>query len=267
MCTMTKSDAASPLEGTILKEMAPKAITKLIHVVYAVTNGQDILQIGKGRNGSRASKCMRGTLAGKHNKAFICAVYETITGIPNRYFAYECVSEDEADMLERDLHRHFGVDTNCTAACVLSDRIGHLTVEQVHLHVIDRLRSTSVFKSLSDREKQLAEQLFDLVAYGSTVITRTNRVVKSCQGDNLEGNILANCCRNHLIPVLQKLTDNYLGYGKHAPDPVFYQSLMERQFRYVVQGRPFKLRGDSQARRVDADSAVVDLVRMGLSPA
>ena len=266
MCTMIKSDATSPLAGTELKEMAPQAIKTFDHVVYGITNGYDILQIGKGSK-ARAIKCMRGSLAAKHNKAFICAVYETITGIKNRYFAFPCGSGDEADTLERALHQRFGVSTNGTAACVLSDRIGPLRVDQVHLHLVDRLRITAVFKSLSDREKQLAEQLFDLVTYGATIIERKNASVTSRQGDNLEGNILVACGRNHLIPVLKKLSGDYLRYGKHAPAPVFFQSLMERQFRYVVQGRPFKLRGDSQARRVDADSAVVDLVRMGLSPA
>ena len=261
---MTKSDATSPLEGTELKEMAPQAIKTLGHVVYGITNGLDILQIGKGSSGARPSKCMRGSLAGKHNKAFICAVYETITGIKNRYFAFPCGSGDEADTLERALHQQFGVSTNGTAACVLSDCPGPLQVWQVHLHLIDRLRTTAVFKSLSDPEKQLAEQLFDLVTYGITVIARKNASVTSRQGDNLEGNILVACGRNHLIPVLQKLSGNYLRYGKHAPDKVFFQRLMEQQFRYVVQGRPFGLRGDSQAPRVDADSAVVDLERMGL---
>ena len=265
---MTKSDATNPFEGTVLKEMTPKAIERLGNVVYGITNGRDILQIGKGSCGVRASKCMRGSLASKHNKAFICAVYETITGTPNRYFAYECASKSDAEMLERELHRHFHVDTNCNAACVLSDRKGPLTVEQVHLHVIDRLRSTSVFKSLSDREKQLAEQLFDLVTYGSTVVTHTSKkITTSCQGDNLEGTILVNCGRNHLIPVLQKLTDNYLRYVTHAPTPSFYQRLMERQFRYVVQGKKLKICGVSGSPRIDADSAVVDLVRMGLTPA
>ena len=267
MCTITKSDATSPLEGTELKEMAPQAIKTLGHVVYGITNGLDILQIGKGSSGARPSKCMRGSLAGKHNKAFICAVYETITGIKNRYFAFQCGSWDDADRRERELHKKFNVSTNGTAACVLSDRSGPLQVDQVHLHVVNRLRSTAVFKSLSDREKQLAEQLFDLVTYGTTVIERTSASVPSRQGDNLEGNILVACGRNHLIPVLQKLSGNYLRYGKHAPDKVFFQRLMEQQFRYVVQGRPFDLRGYSHAPRVDADSAAVDLARMGLSPA
>lgn len=262
---MTGSDETNPLEGTELREMEPDAIKRLDHVVYGVTNGRDVLQIGKG-SGARAAKCMRGALAAKHNKAFICAVYETITGVKNRYFAFPCASRAEAEGREAALHQRFGITTNGYAACVLCDRPGPLTIEQVHAHVVDRLRATPAFESLSANEAQLAAQLFDLVTYGTTCVARRNGVVRSVQGDNLEGNILVACGRNHLIPVLEKLTDGYLRYGNHMPRPVFMRCLMGRRFRYVVRGRPFELPGNSRGPRIDADETAVDLARMGLEP-
>jgi hypothetical protein len=141
-----------------------------------------------------------------------------------------------------------------------------LTMEQVHNHIVERLRRTEVFKSLSDGNKQLAEQLFDLVTYGTTCVQRRNKVVRSVQGDNLEGNILMVCGRNHLIPVFEALSRSYLRYGIHRPAPTFLERLMSLRFRYDVQGKPFTVNGHSQAPRVDADPAIVDLKRLGLTP-
>lgn len=263
---MTEASALQFLNDAGLRAMKRDAIKALPHVVYGVVNGADILQIGQG-SGERAAKCMRGSLAAKHNKAFICAVYETISGAANRYFAFKCKSADEARCRERELHRALGVNTNDTAACILSGVPGPLTMEQVHVHVVARLRTTDTFRKLTEAEVHLAEQLFDLVTYATTRVSRSKNVVKSVQGDNLEGNILVACNRNHLIPVFQTLSHNYLRYQKHVPDRIFMQELLGLPFRYVVAGRPFHVDGQSHRTRIDRLGQGIDLHKLGLEPA
>ncbi len=89
--------------------------------VYVISNGSNVLQIGQG-NTKRLRSCMRGGLASKHNKAFICAIGELILGQPNTY-AYVPLARDCAKNAEKELHNFLGVTTNQDSATL--DFIGN----------------------------------------------------------------------------------------------------------------------------------------------
>jgi hypothetical protein len=250
--------------GTVY-EVDAKSALRLTDCVYAVVNGEDVLQLGKG-SGARAAKTMRGSIAAKHNKAFVCSMYEAITGLPNRYIAVECPSRSHAEAAERELHSALGISTNQDAAVVLRGHSRRWTMRALHCHVVERVLSSAVFAALTEREQRLAHQLFDLICFGTTRVLRSSKTISSTQGDNLEGNILVAVRRQHLIPIFLKLSNNYFRYGLHLPNQDFMDALMGMPFGYFRQHSDFEISGRSGLARVDAPGAQPILIGLGLVP-
>jgi hypothetical protein len=85
----------------------------------------------------------------------------------------------------------------------------------------------------------MAEELFELVTYATTEITRTSRrVVRSRQGDNLEGNILMNVKKAYLIHIYQKLTKCYHRYGEHKLSDEDFEAIL-RNYSYIPRRQDF----------------------------
>lgn len=205
-----------------------------------VSNSSNILQIGKGK-GQRITKCMRGGLAGKHNKVFICAIGELVLGQPNSY-AYVPLPSDYVHDAEKELHKCIGVETNQDCATLIAG-INSQQMPEIHQALWAQAKSTARYRTLDWVEQQMAEELFELVTYATTKIQRSSRVVPSRYGDNLEGNILKKICKNYLINVFIKLTDGYLRYGKHCLTPQEFESCKQSYPPYISHGKPFDLEG------------------------
>jgi hypothetical protein len=166
---------------------ADEAPRKGYHV-YAVLNGSDVLQIGYGSD-DRMSLCMRGALAGRHAKAFICAIGESALGQPNDYGFIEVDSELRAKAIEKSIHNRLGIGTNDDAACIIAGITddGPTSMEKVTLALWERLIERAVYRSLAPGQKAMADELVDLITWGK-VIEASGR--RTSRGDLLEGYML-----------------------------------------------------------------------------
>lgn len=206
--------------------------------VYLVRNGEDVLQLGKG-DGTRVRKVMRGGLAGKHNKAFVCAIGELVLGRPNGYALLPVPSKAEADAIEERLHRRLGIARNREGATLIGG-IEARSITGLHEALWARAKTTDAYRALDPVERLMAEELFELVTYATTRVRRSSgNVISSRQGDNLEGNILMNVGRRYLANVFTKLSGDYLRYGPghRLTDEEFANA--KRGYAYVPTGRPF----------------------------
>jgi len=227
--------------GQIYEPMSVAQAPSAGYYVYMVYNGEDIAQIGKG-SADRLSKCMRGSLAKKHNKVFICALLEVLKGGSlNRYCYLPVESTDRATAVEGMLHSCLGVRTNRDGATAIAGITG-VSIEDIHCQMWAMFLQTPTYASLSAQEKRMATELFETVTYATIEIRRTSgQIVPSCQGDNLEGNILMNVQKNHLANIFQRLTNSYLRYGKHKLPEAEYLKLLD-QYAYEPKGRAFRIR-------------------------
>lgn len=80
--------------------------------IYAVVNGDNVLQIGKSSPGdSRLKKVFKGSIVAKHNKAFICGLYPSIVDSENEYYAIALTEDQDKAIIEMAVHRHMGITT------------------------------------------------------------------------------------------------------------------------------------------------------------
>jgi hypothetical protein len=210
------------------------------YYVYLVYNGPSVLQLGKGKS-KRMNKCMRGGLAGKHNKAFICAIGEIALGQPNEYAYVRMQSKEAAEEKEAWLHNALGVKTNQEGATLIVG-IQCQSIPDIHKSLWERAKTTGRYRALDPVEQQMAEELFELVTYATTKIKRPNKIVSSFQGDNLEGNILMKIGKCYLSNVFEKLTDGYLRYGKHLMTSFGFED-SKRSYSYSPRGGNFFVDG------------------------
>lgn len=206
--------------------------------VYLVANGENILQLGRG-DGARVRKCTRGGLAGKHNKAFICAVGEMVLGSPNSYALLKVPSKDDADAIEERLLAALGITRNRDGATLVVG-IAARSIAGIHEALWNQAKDTDAYRALDSVEQLMAEEMFEMATYAtSRVLRRSGKVVPSTQADNLEGNILMNLGRSHLANVFMKLTGRYLRYGpKHLLTEDAFQNMKSR-YTYTPRGQPF----------------------------
>ena len=232
-------------------------------LVYAVLNGNNILQLGHGDN-ARALLVVRGSLAGKHNKAFICSLGEAAIGGSNEYVYIPVPDKDTAKRLEIQVHRAIGIDTNRFAATWLEYFKFPATILEIHQELWRRFVATTKFKNLTDVEKILASQLFEYVTFAKTRIERNIKTVKSGQGDNLEGNIMKNVERNHLIPIYQKITNLYHRYGIHTPTNAEMSAILSQPLQYSPKGQPFEIRATKTGPVTEYFQSESNLIKYGL---
>lgn len=209
------------------------------YYVYMIYNESSIAQIGHG-SGDRMNRCVRGTIAKKHNKAFICALTEVIKSCLNKYCYVRLPSKIEAEKFEKQVHSDLGIKTNKDGATLI-DGISSTDILGIHKEMWEMVKLTKIYRELEPNEKMMAEELFELVAYATTKIKRSSgKTVSSTQGDNLEGNILVNIQKEYLIHIYQKLTNNYHRYGKHKLRDEVYFALLEN-YHYEPNQKPFQI--------------------------
>lgn len=210
--------------------------------VYMIYNGKSIAQIGHG-SGDRLCKCIRGTLAKKHNKAFICALTEVITGNLNKYAYIKLKSKAEAIKVEKNIHEIMGIRTNKDGATII-ENVTSTEIEGIHKELWELVKLKPIYINFSEIEKQMAEELFEIVTFATIKVRRSSgKITKSKQGDNLEGNILMNIKKAYLIHIYQKLTNNYHKYGVHKLNDNEFDKILEK-YSYVPHRKPFEIISD-----------------------
>lgn len=209
------------------------------YYVYMVYNGESIPQIGHG-SGDRLSKCVRGTTAKKHNKAFICALTEVISENLNQYVYVALNSKNEAIKVEKNIHESLGIRTNRDGATII-EGINSTDIVGIHKELWEKVKKKPNYNNLTLKEKNMAEELFEIVTYATTRVKRNSgETTPSWQGDNLEGNILMNVNKAYLINIYQKLTNNYHKYGIHKLSEEDFKQILEK-YSYVPHGKPFEI--------------------------
>jgi hypothetical protein len=213
--------------GRVVEPSSPEDKAINGYYVYMIYNGEDIVQIGHGRD-HRMTKCMRDSLAQKHSKAFICAMLEQLKGgSRNKYCLVHVKSKQEAELHETRIHSGLGIRTNEDGATIIQGIPG-TSIEQIHAEIWEKYKDLPIYLKLTPQEKVMAEELFDVVTHATIKIRRTSgAVINSNQGDNLEGNILMNVNRGYLTNIFQRLSNSYLRYGKHKWSESEYQKLLQ----------------------------------------
>lgn len=221
--------------------------------IYALTNGDEVLQIGMTKKPSkkgaktRLHKLFIGTLAAKDNKAFICGIYPVISGIANEYYLIEIPENDDLGLREKDVHSELGVSTNQVAACWFND-LGRSNIAEVHTYLWQKFKKTDVYIGLDQVEKKMAFELFQLVTLGKTMVTRTKgNVVPSVQGDNLEGNILKCVDKRYLANIWIKMCQGYFRYRSHKLPDLEFEKVKE-SYEYEEKFGPFVVHGKSKKK-------------------
>lgn len=215
--------------------------------IYAVVNGDNVLQIGKSgpKNKGRLKLVFKGSILGKHNKAFICGLYPHISGNNNEYYAISLNEGADKSKVEQLIHGDMGITTNVQAATFIDDLTNKGIIE-FHEFLWDKFREIDCYKQMDSTEKQMALELFELVTYGKTKITRSSgKVVTSSQADNLEGNILKCLGKKYLTTVWLKMCNQYFRYGNaHSISPEMFE-VVKSTYHYIQRGLPFDVFGKS----------------------
>lgn len=215
--------------------------------VYTVINGDNVLQIGKSRpgNGGRLKKVFKGSIVAKHNKAFICGLYPSIVDSENEYYAIALTENQDNALIERAVHKDVGITTNVTAATLI-DEITNEGIISFHLLLWNRFKEHPRYKQMDSTERLMALELFELVTYGTSRITRTNGKTKSSnQADNLEGNILMCLNKRYLTTIWLMMCNDYFRYGPtHTISNAEFQAVKEK-YSYIEHRAPFDVYGKS----------------------
>jgi hypothetical protein len=215
--------------------------------IYAVVNGYNVLQIGKSSPGdSRLKKVFKGSIVAKHNKAFICGLYPSIMDSVNEYYVIALTEDQDKAIIERAVHRDVGITTNVTAATLI-DEITNEGIITFHLLLWKRFKEHPRYKQMDSIERLMALELFELVTYGTSRITRTSGKTKpSKQADNLEGNILMCLNKRYLTTIWLMMCNDYFRYGPtHAISNAEFHAVKER-YSYLEHRAPFDVYGESK---------------------
>ena len=95
-------------------------------------------------------------------------------------------------------------------------------------------------------EKLMALELYELVTFGKSRITRSSGKCKpSTQADNLEGNILMCLNKRYLTIIWLKMCNNYFRYGKHSISDAEFRAVKDK-YHYQEYGVPFEVFGKSK---------------------
>jgi len=216
--------------------------------IYTVINGDNILQIGKSSPGNkgRLKLVFKGSILGKHNKAFICGLYPSLVGFDNEYYAVALEEYQDKSVIESAIHEDMGIKTNVKAATFIDD-LTNKGIPEFHLLIWEKFKEHPRYIQMDKIEKLMALELYELVTFGTSKITRTSGKIKpSKQADNLEGNILKCLDKRYLTTIWLKMCNNYFRYGNaHSISNNEFQEVKEK-YKYEERGAPFQVFGKSK---------------------
>ena len=234
--------------GKVIQVITLEDIPKT-NYVYAVVNGDNVLQIGESSpgGGGRLKRVFKGSTVAKHNKAFICGLYPFIVGSDNEYYAIALNENQDKSKIERDIHHDMGIKTNVKGATFIDD-MTNVGISEFHLFLWERFKEHSTYRKMDEIEKRMALELYELVTFGTSRITRSSgKCQSSRQADNLEGNILMCLNKRYLTIIWLKMCNNYFRYGKHSISNTEFQAVKEK-YRYKEYGAPFVVFGKSRKK-------------------
>ena len=106
--------------------------------IYTVINGNNVLQIGKSSPGNkgRLKLVFKGSILGKHNKAFICGLYPSVVDLNNKYYAIALTNHQDKTKVENNIHHDMGISTNIKAAKVSGKNVFLEIFSISHIHII-----------------------------------------------------------------------------------------------------------------------------------
>ena len=214
--------------------------------IYTVINKDNVLQIGKSSpNGKgRLKKVFKGSIVSKHNKAFICGLYPSIANSDNEYFAISLSDEQDKSKVEIEIHHDMGITTNVHAATLI-EGITNVGIHKFHHLLWEKFKEQSLYRQMDKIEKLMALELYELVTFGTSRITRkSGNIISSKQADNLEGNILMCLNKLYLTNIWLMMCKNYFRYGKHSISNDDFQAVKEN-YKYQERGYSFDVIGKS----------------------
>jgi len=216
--------------------------------IYAVINGDNVLQIGKSSPGNkgRLKLVFKGSILGKHNKAFICGLYSSLVDYDNEYYVIALTEDQDKSIVENNIHKDMGINTNVRASTFIDD-LTNEGIPKFHLLLWEKFKAHPRYQQMDEIEKLMSLELYELVTFGTSKITRTSGKIKpSKQADNLEGNILKCLDKRYLTTVWLKMCNNYFRYGNaHSISNTEFQVVKET-YQYRERGAPFKVFGKSR---------------------
>jgi hypothetical protein len=232
--------------GEVIQVLTLNDIPKTDYI-YTVINGDNVLQIGKSspKGRGRLKKVFNGSVLAKHNKAFICGLYPSIMGSNNEYYVVALTKNQNKSIVESSIHQDMGISTNVKAATFI-DEISNESIPKFHLLLWERFKKHQIYNQMDSIEKLMALELYELVTFGTSRITRSKGIISSKQADNLEGNILMNLNKKYLTTIWLKMCNNYFRYGpKHSLSETEFQTIKET-YQYKEHGKPFEVFGKSR---------------------
>jgi hypothetical protein len=235
--------------GKVIQVIKLEDIPKT-NYVYAVVNGDNVLQIGKSghRNKGRLKRVFKGSIPAKHNKAFICGLYPSIVDSDNEYYAIALNEDQDKSKIEGDIHHDMGITTNVRGATLIDD-MTNVGIPEFHLFLWERFKEHPRYIQMDKIEKLMAHELYELVTFGSSLITRSSgKCPPITQGDNLEGNVLMCLDKLYLTTIWLKMCNNYFRYGKHSISNSEFEAVKEK-YQYQEYGAKFDVFGESPSLR------------------
>ena len=123
--------------------------------IYAVVNGNNVLQIGKSgpKNKGRLKLVFKGSILGKHNKAFICGIYPHISGKNNEYYAISLNEGADKSKVEQLIHGDMGITTNVQAATFIDDLTNKGLLNFMSFYGISSGKLTAISRWIQQRNK------------------------------------------------------------------------------------------------------------------
>jgi hypothetical protein len=216
--------------------------------IYTVINGDNVLQIGKSSPGNkgRLKLVFNGSILGKHNKAFICGLYPSLVASDNEYYAIALTEGHDKSIVEGAIHQDMGITTNVQAATFIDD-VTKEGIQKFHLLLWERFKVHPRYEQMDAIEKLMALELYELVTFGTSRITRTSGKIRpSKQADNLEGNILKCLDKRYLTTIWLKMCNSYFRYGNaHSISNAEFQAAKEK-YQYEERGVKFEVFGESR---------------------
>ncbi len=94
-----------------------------------------------------------------------------------------------------------GITTNIKAATFI-DKMTNEGITKFHIFLWERFKEHTIYKQMDSIEKLMALELYELVTFGTSRISRTSgKVMSSKHADNLEGNIFMCLDKSYLTTI------------------------------------------------------------------
>lgn len=211
--------------------------------IYIVTNGEDVLQLGKTmpskgtKSKGRLLSLLKGSPPSIHNKSFIVGLAEVALNKPNKFYILEV---KDSDVIEKVIHTRLGIRTN-RDACVFIDNRHWASIKDSEKHLFELFKNSQYFKNnFNGGDSSLVELVFCIVKSGLKFKRDSGKTAKYQSGDVLSGSVLLSADYIKLAPVWQKMCRNYFKYSDYylnlAKSTILKTEIKTHAIQLEVQG-------------------------------